>query len=104
MIELPTADRPLTLRMNSTRDGHRCEELREIMFVLAELVGLDDYDWVYSLLDVDGALWRASVSIWSDNLWLLVDETAARYWVEQPYPVVKEHAKPGRGAISPSNG
>jgi hypothetical protein len=85
-VEIPTPAQPLALRMNPTVNGRRCDGTREAIFVLADLVDLETQDWVYDLLDSDGSIWRASVSIWSDKLWLLVDETGSRYWVEQPYP------------------
>jgi hypothetical protein len=76
--------------MNPTMHGRRCEGTRDAIFVLADLVDLVGQYWVYDLLDSDGSIWRASVSIWSDRLFLLVDETGGRYWLEQPYPTTGE--------------
>jgi hypothetical protein len=76
--------------MNPTVHGRRCEGTRDAVFVLADLVGLNDNDWIYHLLDSEGSIWHASVSTWSDHLWVLVDEAGTRYWLEQPYPTAGE--------------
>jgi hypothetical protein len=90
VAEFPTTERPLVVRMNPALNGRRLDDERTAAFVLGELVGLADYDWIYQLLDSEGSIWHASVSIFSDKLWLLVDENGVRHWAEQPYPTAGE--------------